>query len=71
MTGEDGYLPDQRVRQYLEEGRYWIMALDMHRPSDLPSRLDGLTMVAGEFGQNMADLMTIERPHQLLGSVEE
>ena len=36
MTGEDGFLPDQRVRQFLAEQRYWLMAIDMHRPSDLP-----------------------------------
>lgn len=67
MTGEDGYLPDQRVRQYIEEGRYWIMALDMHRPSDLTSRLDGLRMVSEEFGQDLVDRMTIDRPRELLG----
>ena len=67
MTGEDGYLPDQRVRRYLQEDRYWIMALDMHRPSDLPSRLDGLKMVADEFGRDVVDRMTIERPRALIG----
>lgn len=69
MTGEDGFLPDQRVRRYLQEGRYWIMALDMHRPSDLPSRLDGLQMIADEFGQGVVDRMTIERPRTLMGLV--
>ncbi len=68
MTGEDGYLPDQRVRQFLQEGRYWIMAIDMHRPSDLSSRLDGLQMVVDEFGQQVVDQMTIERPRVLLNS---
>ncbi len=66
MTGEDGYLPDQRVRRYIEERRYWIMALDMHRPSDLPSRLDGLQLVVDEYGQEVVDHMTIQRPRELL-----
>jgi len=69
MTGEDGYLPDQRVRRYLDEGRYWIMALDMHRPSDLSDRLDGLNMVTQEYGQATADLMTIQRPRELLATI--
>jgi len=69
MTGEDGYLPDQRIRQFLKEDRYWLMALDMHRPTDLPSRLDGVQMVIEEFGQEVVDLMTIDRPRQLLAKV--
>lgn len=68
MTGEDGYLPDQRIRQYIQEGRYWIMAIDMHRPSDLPSRLDGLNMVVQEYGRAVVDQMTIARPRELLGA---
>ncbi len=67
MTGEDGYLPDQRIRQFIRQNRYWILALDMHRPGDLESRLDGLKMVAEEFGQPYADGMTIQRPRELLG----
>lgn len=71
MTGEDGFLPDQRVRQYLAEGRYWIMALDMHRPADLPDRMDGMRMVAEEFGQDVVDHMTIDRPREILIATEK
>lgn len=71
MTGEDGYLPDQRVRQYLQEGRYWIMALDMHRPGDLSGRMDGMRMVAEEFGQAVVDHMTIDRPREVLSLTAE
>ncbi len=66
MTGEDGYHQDQRVRQFLTEGRYWLMAMDMHRPDALPSRLDGMQMVVQEYGQQMVDLMTIDRPRIIL-----
>jgi len=68
MTGEDGYLPDQRVRQFLSENRYYLLAMDMHRPDALPSRLDGMQMVVEEFGQDVVDLMTIDRPRQVLES---
>ena len=66
MTGEDGYHQDQRVRQFLTEGRYWLMAMDMHRPDALPSRLDGMQMVVQEYGQKTVDLMTIDRPRVVL-----
>ncbi len=70
MTGEDGYLQDQRVRQFLTEGRYWLMALDMHRPDALPSRFDGMQMVAQEYGQPLLDRMTIEQPRRVLGHIQ-
>lgn len=66
MTGEDGYLPDQRIRQFLSEGRYWLLAMDMHRPDALPSRIDGMQMVVQEFGQDVVNLMTIDRPRVVL-----
>ncbi len=66
MTGEDGYLQDQRIRQFLSENRYWLLAMDMHRPDALPSRLDGMQMVVEEFGQEVVDLMTIDRPRCVL-----
>ncbi len=68
MTGEDGYHADQRVRRFLQEGRYWLMAMDMHRPDAQPSRLDGMQMVAQEFGQPTVDLMTIDRPRLILSN---
>ncbi|GAB4196698.1 MAG: hypothetical protein Kow00105_10820 [Phycisphaeraceae bacterium] len=68
MTGEDGYLPDQRVRLYLQQNRYWIMGLDAHRSSDLPSRLDGLDLTAQEFGPTLVDQMTIARPREILSA---
>ncbi len=68
MTGEDGYLQDQRVRQFLTEKRYWLMAMDMHRPDALPSRLDGMQMVVQEYGQQTVDLMTIDRPRVILSN---
>lgn len=68
MTGEDGYLPDQRIRQFLQESRYWLLAMDMHRPDALPSRLDGMQMVVEEFGQQALDLMTIDRPRIVLAN---
>jgi protein-tyrosine phosphatase len=68
MTGEDGYLQDQRVRQFLTEQRYWLMAMDMHRPDALPSRLDGMQMVVEEFGQAVVDEMTIDRPRTVLAT---
>jgi hypothetical protein len=41
----------------------------MHRPADLPDRMDGLRMVAEEFGQEVVDHMTIDRPREILSAV--
>ncbi len=66
MTGEDGYEPDRWVRRLLGEGRYQFMALDMHRPSALDSRLDGMQLVVEEFGVSTLNRLTIDQPRRLI-----
>jgi protein-tyrosine phosphatase len=66
FTGEDGYQANQLVRQYLTEGRYTFMALDMHQPSSLPSRLDGIKMFIDEFGAQALDQFLIDAPRKLI-----
>lgn len=62
LTGEDGFLADRLVREYLRDGRYHFMALDMHRPDTLESRFQGMDLVAKEFSQDVVDAMTITAP---------
>lgn len=57
FTGEEGYYPDQQVRRYMQENRYSLLALDMHRPDALQGRLDGIALAAEEFGQARVDDM--------------
>jgi protein-tyrosine phosphatase len=66
MTGEDGYLADVQIRQWLAEDRYALLALDSHRPDDLPCRLDGMAMVAQEFGAERLKRCTIDTPRRLI-----
>jgi len=66
FTGEDGYNADQLVRQFLREGRYDLMALDMHEPDTLPSRFDGVQLLIEEFGQRMADHLLIDQPRRII-----
>ena len=66
VTGEDGSHADRVMRSLLADQRYTFLALDMHRPDDLPARIDGMDVVASEFGQNVVDRMTIENPRELI-----
>lgn len=66
MTGEDGLKADEQIRRWIPEGRYSLLAMDMHRPDALPSRLDGFRMVADEFGQALLDEMTIRAPRRIV-----
>jgi len=64
FTGEEGYLPDQHVRTLQQEGLYTFLAMDMHRPSTLPGRLDGLDLFIKENSADQLDQYTIDAPRK-------
>ena len=66
FTGEEGHYPDQTVRQYMGEGRYTLLALDMHRPNVLQGRLDGIALAAEEFGEDRVEAMIDNEVRRLL-----
>lgn len=66
MTGEDGYAASTMVRELLRDEAYTFMALDMHTPIDLESRLDGLQLVGMEFGAEVVDQLTDARVRELV-----
>lgn len=66
MVGEEGYHPDQLIRRFLAENRYQLMALDVHRPPTLQSRLDGLSLVEAEFSKSLLDDLTVHAPRNLV-----
>lgn len=66
FTGEEGFEADQLVRAWLREGRYHFLALDMHRPNSLESRLDGVQIMRAEFGDEMFDELTTHAPRRLI-----
>ena len=71
MTGEDGLLADRQIRQWIPQRRYSLLAMDMHRPDALPSRIDGFNLVAREYGQELVDEMTITAPRRLIFAARE
>lgn len=66
FTGEEGYYPDQNVRRYMQEDRYDLLALDMHRPAALQGRLDGIAIACDEFGQDRVNNMTDQTVRRLI-----
>lgn len=66
FTGEEGHYPDQTVRQYMDEGRYTLLALDMHRPTALQGRLDGIELATSEYGEDKIDAMLDSEVRRLL-----
>ncbi|MGB0766640.1 MAG: CpsB/CapC family capsule biosynthesis tyrosine phosphatase [Phycisphaeraceae bacterium] len=57
FTGEEGFGPDRDVRRYMDDDRYTLLALDMHRPAALQGRLDGIAIAAEEYGQARIEAM--------------
>ena len=66
FTGEEGFYPDKQVRQYMQDGLYTLLALDMHRPDALQGRLDGIAIAAQEFGKDTVDDMLDSAVRRLL-----
>ena len=66
FTGAEGYTANRLVRQWLTNERYQFLALDMHRPESLDSRLDGVQLLVEEFGGEIFDEMTITAPRHLI-----
>lgn len=66
FTGEAGYRADQLIRQYMDEDRYTLLALDMHRPDALPGRLDGIVVASEEYGTERINAMTDDAVRSLL-----
>ena len=66
FTGEAGYRADELVRQYMDDDRYTLLALDMHRPDALPGRLDGIAVASNEYGADRINAMTDDAVRDLL-----
>jgi len=66
FTGHD--LPGSRelAFRFLDEGRYALLALDLHRPDTLPSRLDGIDLIEKRIGTEALDRLISENPRRLL-----
>ncbi|MEQ9461523.1 MAG: CpsB/CapC family capsule biosynthesis tyrosine phosphatase [Phycisphaeraceae bacterium] len=66
LTGEESDLSRERARAYLTEGRYDLLALDVHRADSLSGRIDGIAVASEMIGADEADRLTCQAPRQLL-----
>lgn len=64
LTGAEGFNADLFSRTLLRDGRYHFMALDVHRPESLESRLDGVALVEAEFDRDTLTALTDAAPRQ-------
>lgn len=66
FTGEDSVLADTQIRAWMPRNVYTFLAMDMHRPAALPSRIDGFQIVEREYGRDVLDRMTITHVRKLI-----
>ena len=66
LTGAEGLLAQTQIQQWLSEGCYSFLAVDMHRPDTLPSRLAGLSILEQDRGPNFIDDLTRTSPRELI-----
>ncbi len=66
FTGGEGMAAGQIVRMLMQQNRYAFLAMDMHRPESLNSRLDGLALAEVEFGQKAVDYLIIQAPRRIV-----
>lgn len=66
MTGCDSVESDRWVRQLLGADCYQFMATDTHRPQSQRDRLDGMQLVAQEYGRSKLDELTIAAPRRFI-----
>ncbi|QDT62869.1 tyrosine-protein phosphatase [Calycomorphotria hydatis] len=67
IAGRDAPGSHDRAIQLLREGRYHVLALDMHRPRDLADRLAGIDIVREVVGEEQLHLLLSTRPREILG----
>jgi protein-tyrosine phosphatase len=66
-TGEEGPSAAARFRKLMNQGRYQLLALDMHGPESLSGRFRGLLQTTAEYGEPRIRDLTERLPRELLG----
>lgn len=66
FTGEEGFPADRAARRWLEQGRYTLLALDMHASDGLRSRLEGVQLFIEAYGVKVLDRFLIDAPRELI-----
>ena len=70
LTGLEGALAGYLVRQFLHAGLYQFLALDIHRPDTLESRLDGVALAEAEVGAEVVEQLAGTGPGELVEGEE-
>lgn len=66
FTGRDMPGSEALAWRFLEEGLYAVLALDLHRPDSLESRLAGIDVVEARIGKDALDQLIVDNPRRLL-----
>ena len=66
FTGGAGRRAGELVRRYMDDGRYTLLALDLHRPDSLDSRLGGIAVASDAYGADTVESMIDRRVRELL-----
>jgi protein-tyrosine phosphatase len=66
VTGLEGPAAQEMFTKLLSEGRYNLLALDMHRPNTLPERLSGLATIEQMIGQSALTALIDTAPRRLV-----
>ncbi|MEM7810305.1 MAG: CpsB/CapC family capsule biosynthesis tyrosine phosphatase [Planctomycetota bacterium] len=69
LAGRDAPGTLERATRYLSAGRYFTLAVDMHRPDSLEDRLAGIDAVRTRAGDDAVRRLLAERPREILGDV--
>ena len=67
ISGGEGTQAAELARRFLREGRYSLLATDMHRPAALHGRFEGLAMAETHLGPEVLRQILEDRPRALLG----
>lgn len=66
FTGEQGYHADRYAREFLDAGRYQLLAMDMHRVESLEGRFDGMALIRRDFGRDVLEALLADAPRRLI-----
>lgn len=68
LQGGEGTTSSQRMRTWLREGRYFLVATDLHSPTQLEGRMRGKTILETDYGPENLQKLLQSNPEAILFS---
>lgn len=68
LAGGEGRAARERMRKWLAEDRYFVIASDLHRPWDMDGRMEGIEILEREVGAAKRKMLLCDRPREILSS---